>query len=382
MIDFTTNRHKLFYIKLFSNLLNSSEMDQISMMPDGDMIVLIYIRLLDYARGSKTGILETEINGIHYPDSIRRIKIALKHYSEIAIESSIKILIQFGFMSIHSTGAFVLNNYADIGGAETPDARRMRVSRLKQAPKIEQVTEHCSNNVTKPTIKKPPILHSNIKLSETNNVQNNVQTREEDKNSNSFSLKKESNTTSVVVTELGNAPMKTDDFYKTIIDEFNSTCTKLATVELPELENHYQMIKTLIRRHGVKVEQFKKAFSIVANTPFLTGQNKRGWKPTLTWILQYKNFQKILNGVYEPWTSKVRPGIAERHSEIDRDLIMYANAYGKMDINPLAENIYENVSDEEYFTVIKSLPRVVINEIEKLMEESKKYAKYENRASQ
>lgn len=136
MQDFTKNNHKLFFIKLYSNLINSPEMEQISMMPDGHMIFSLYIRLIDYARGSKTGILETEINGVKYPDSIKKLKLALKFYSELEIETSLKILINFGFISIHQSGAFVLEKYNMIGSAE--ETKWAIYKRLERQSKQEQ----------------------------------------------------------------------------------------------------------------------------------------------------------------------------------------------------------------------------------------------------
>jgi hypothetical protein len=46
------------------------------------------------------------------------------------------------------------------------------------------------------------------------------------------------------------------------------------------------------------LEWWKKFFTLIGNSKFLTGENDRGWKPDLEWITKQENFLKICEEKY------------------------------------------------------------------------------------
>ncbi|MEM4167769.1 MAG: hypothetical protein QXW98_04940 [Candidatus Caldarchaeum sp.] len=56
------------------------------------------------------------------------------------------------------------------------------------------------------------------------------------------------------------------------------------------------------------LEHWKLLFQAVLRSPFLLGDNKRGWRATFDWLLSAENATKVLEGVYEP-RAKVRAPI-------------------------------------------------------------------------
>ena len=45
-------------------------------------------------------------------------------------------------------------------------------------------------------------------------------------------------------------------------------------------------------------KSWQELFDQIKNSPYLMGKNDRGWKVDLTWIVDYDNAVKVLNGRY------------------------------------------------------------------------------------
>ena len=378
--------NKIYYIRLFDNMLNSPEMNEIRTLPDGHKIVSFFISLLMYLKGSKTGVLEEVIAGTPLPISADKLRLELRYWNALEVETALRVLNRYGFISINNQMAFVVNNYIDIGGAETKEASIMRRLRKSKADRKEigttettfkttnKVTNNVTNNVSENADSEKTLsLESEKKV--TNNVTNNVSAIVLDSMSVVQEINQNNNSDSLPPFEnKGNEPRTKEEFYKVIINLYNETCTKLPKLEMPD-SNHHQLIDALIL-DGVKVEEFKKVFSKVADNEFFNGKfSSRGWRANFGWILNPTHFKRILNGEYDKWSKGVRLGISSRFSEIDKDLVYYAENYGRLKINPLEVNVYDDVSDEEYFTAIKALPLIVVEEITKQMDKSSRFAK-------
>lgn len=101
--------------------------------------------------------------------------------------------------------------------------------------------------------------------------------------------------------------------YQQIIDAYNQNCGSL-----PKATKLTDKRKRAIRTcaaQGFSVDDMREAFQKAASTPFLTGQNERGWRANFDFIIKPDNMQKILEGAYG---SAVPQG---EHS-YDLDLIM------------------------------------------------------------
>lgn len=65
-------------------------------------------------------------------------------------------------------------------------------------------------------------------------------------------------------------------------------------------------LQAVIREHGLPT--FLEAVSKVGSSSFCRGENERGWKADLDFILQAKSFTKILEGHYDDRQPAVRAG--------------------------------------------------------------------------
>ena len=57
-------------------------------------------------------------------------------------------------------------------------------------------------------------------------------------------------------------------------------------------------IENAVKKYGM--DGLHQAFVKAASSPFLRGKNKRGWKANFDWIMKPENFQKIMEGNYDP----------------------------------------------------------------------------------
>ena len=82
---------------------------------------------------------------------------------------------------------------------------------------------------------------------------------------------------------------------KKFFDQFNSKCTGLSKVQIL---NQPRKTKIAARIRDVGIEKAFGIIETVAKSNFLNGENDRNWKATFDWILEPKNFTKILEGNY------------------------------------------------------------------------------------
>jgi len=83
--------------------------------------------------------------------------------------------------------------------------------------------------------------------------------------------------------------------FQEIIEIFNSICSDLPKVE-KITEPRKKLIVSRIKEHSL--EEIGKVFNLVKDSDFLSGR-KSDWKANFDWIMNPKNFIKILEGNYK-----------------------------------------------------------------------------------
>lgn len=82
---------------------------------------------------------------------------------------------------------------------------------------------------------------------------------------------------------------------KKFFDEFNEKCTRLSKVQIL---NQQRKTKISARIRDFGLEKTFSIIDLVSVSNFLNGENDRNWKASFDWILEPKNFTKILEGNY------------------------------------------------------------------------------------
>lgn len=91
-------------------------------------------------------------------------------------------------------------------------------------------------------------------------------------------------------------PVRAVTNYKLVVDMFHEVCTSFPKVTTLS-DKRKAAIKRLMNNH--KEEEIKEAFTIAESTPFLKGDNNRGWKANFDWLINETNFIKVIEHNYD-----------------------------------------------------------------------------------
>lgn len=84
--------------------------------------------------------------------------------------------------------------------------------------------------------------------------------------------------------------------YEEIRDLYHRLCTSFPRLRSIEGERK-QAVKDRWNRYP-SLETFEELFRVAESSPFLKGQNDRGWQADFDWMMKESNFLKILEGKY------------------------------------------------------------------------------------
>jgi hypothetical protein len=83
-----------------------------------------------------------------------------------------------------------------------------------------------------------------------------------------------------------------------VVDAWNSTAQRFGLQAVRKLTpERRRKISTRIRQSPV--EDFTEAIAAIGRSAFLRGENDRGWKINFDWMLEPKNFTKMIEGNYD-----------------------------------------------------------------------------------
>lgn len=99
--------------------------------------------------------------------------------------------------------------------------------------------------------------------------------------------------------------------YNGIKDAYNETC-----VSLPHLRALSDARKKSIkaRLNTYTVEEMHEVFRKAESSEFLTGKNDRNWTATFDWLMKDSNFAKVLDGNYD---NRKKPAINAEMTDLD-----------------------------------------------------------------
>lgn len=90
--------------------------------------------------------------------------------------------------------------------------------------------------------------------------------------------------------------------YQKVIALYNDICHDLPPCQRLSATRR-KAIEELLH-DGYTLDNLQTLFTMTAETPFLRGENERGWKADLDWLLKPENVEKVLDGKYTKWGEK------------------------------------------------------------------------------
>lgn len=272
------------WIKLATDIFDNRKIKAIEQMPDGDAIVVIWLKILTLAGTVNDGGSVYFTRDIPYSDQL----LAAQFSRPLPlIQLALSTFEKFGMIEIVDDIIHVSNweKYQNIEGMDKiREQNRLRKQRQREREKA--LTDKCHVTVTG--------SHAT------------EEDKEEDKNKNKIYKK----TTSSLSTSVDPAPTITAS---EVVDLYHEICKSYPRVRSLS-DNRRKAINARLRTHSI--DDIKEVFEKAENSSFLKGKNKRNWSANFDWLMTDNNFCKILDGNYDDKQEKPKE---EVHRVIDWD---------------------------------------------------------------
>lgn len=256
------------WIKMATNIWDNRKIVQIESLPDGDTIIVIWLKLLCLAGTTNDSGMVYFTKEIPYTEQMLS---TLFNRPLATIQFALKVFQEFEMISIIDDFLQISNwkKYQNIEGMDKiREQNRIRKQNQRERQKImieQDMSRDMSRDVTQ---------------------QNKIKNKKED-------IDKEKDNKLIVSKD---TICQTD--VRRVIEEWN----KLQEVGINPIRDikpsskRYQLLKGRIREYGI--DEVLNAINNVRNSDFLRGENNRGWMITFDWFVKPNNFIKTLEGNY------------------------------------------------------------------------------------
>ena len=292
---------KYYYLKLKENFFDSEEMIILQSMQDGyiysDILMKLYLRSL-----KNEGKLMFKDVIPYTPDVLATV---VRHQVG-TVEKALDLFRKLGLVEVLDNGAIYMMDIQNFIGESSTEADRKRQYRAKieqekgnKIALIEDVGQMSGQMSSKCPDKNPPELEIELEIEKEIDIEIEKDIEKKKREKKKTMDSKESSSSS---------SKQVDEF----ISLYHDVCKSLPKVRIVT-DKRKKAIKTLLSK--ISLEEIKEAFEIIEKTPFLKGDNDRGWKPNIEFLVKHDNIVKILEGFYDSSSqSNVQPQKQERYN--------------------------------------------------------------------
>lgn len=285
------------WIKLRIDMFDDEKIKVIQNMPDGDALLVIWIRLLALAgKTNDNGYLylsedlpyTDEMLSIIFGKNISTVRMALQLFENLKmIENDTKGIYLVNFDKHQSLAK--LDSIREYNKEKKKESRIRQKQSLEGVQKMSLTCQTCQDTEVELEVDKELDLEEEVD-------------KEEDKDKEN------------TIVPIGTCSAKAERInYQLISDTWNNLGLPKITKIVPNSKRQ-TMIKARIRENGF--EQFIQAINNISLSEFLLGKNDRGWVITFDWFIKPSNFIKVLEGNYNTTLSKsyskVKPTLEEQ----------------------------------------------------------------------
>lgn len=257
------SERRLYWLKLKESFFTDKAMKKLRRMAGGDTYTVIYLKML---------LLGLKNNGRIYYDGVEDT-----FHEEIALELDEEPEnVQFCMLFLEKNGLLEKVSETEAFLTETPEltiseaastarSRRSRAKKALQCNSDATVTQQCCNK--------------NATL-EKDNKRKDTDTDIEAYIAPSCSAACEPSARARTVVD-----------YQAIVDDYNTTCTKLPACKKLS-ETRKRAIKARLNTYSA--EELHKVFVAAQNSSWHTGENDRNWRADFDWLMTDRNAAKML----------------------------------------------------------------------------------------
>ncbi len=249
------------WIKMATDIFDNRKIRQIESMPEGDSIIVIWVKLLCLAGNINDSGMVYFTREIPYTDQMLSYQF---NRPITIIQMALRTFQQFGMVELIDNILHISNweKYQNIEGMDKiREQNRLRKQRQRERQKLLLESNEMSRD-----------SHGTVTECHATDIEEERE-KERDKE------KKE----------------KRID-YNGIKDAYNTLCPSLpACRSLSEARK--RAIKARLQHYTE--EDIKEAFIKAENSDFLKGKNDRNWQANFDWLLKDANIAKVLDGNYD-----------------------------------------------------------------------------------
>lgn len=295
---------RFYWIKLKDSFLTSETVDFLMSQKEGANYVVLY-QMLCLKTLNTNGRLERQIGEVIVQFDTEKIQRDCKYFTLDTVRVALELYKKLGLVYVDNNGVLVLADYENLVGSETDYAQKKRVERnnkkiggntreLPRADEYEKKDEdderesstynYEDNGVDNNGDKSGDIVPIEIRdkrLDIRDKIIDNKIPEKEDKKA-----------------EVSDREVRVRFEIESIIEQWNS----LSAYGIPKIRSmdkkspRYKYLSVRLDEYGF--DTIVEAIRIVEQSPFLMGENDRGWTITFDWFIGKTNFVKVLEGNY------------------------------------------------------------------------------------
>lgn len=276
---------KYYWIKLKKSFIEGDAFDFLMAQKQGSNYIVLYLMLCMQTINT-SGTMAQQIGEVIVPFDAAKIQRDCKYFDYDTIVVAIELFKKIGLIYEQNGNTLSIANYNELVGSETDYSVKKRRQRNKGIETKEPEIDKPSKNII---IGMDSGGDSGGDIVPTENRDKSIENRDKSielENRDRGESRGERATKSVALCE-ANASL--------IIEAWNS----LDLTALKSITNtRLKLTKARIAEYGL--DTFIDTIISIKESPFLLGQNAKGWMITYDWLVKPNNFVKVLEGNYKP----------------------------------------------------------------------------------
>lgn len=297
------------WIKLRIDMFDDEKIKIIQSMPEGDAILVIWIRLIALAGKCNANGLVLVEDEFPYSDEMLSVIFA-KPLSTVRL--ALKTFEKFRMIETTQKGIYITNfdKHQNVEGMDRiREQNRIRKQRERDRKKALRLEESSSEVPALPD-SGGENEHDNsrevTKASRDNSREVTQQREDKEKEEEIYNISSNEDIVGEAPTAAAAGPKAERLVYNLIMDDYNNTC-----VDLPKIralsDARKRSIKTLLNElENLKLfpgftpyEKLHQIFAAAQESDFLSGRNKKWDGCSFDWLLKKANVLKVLEGNYK-----------------------------------------------------------------------------------
>lgn len=277
------------WIKIATDIFDNRKIRMIESMPDGDAIIVIWVKLLCLAGNINDKGFIYLTQEIPYTDQMLSVQFG-KPLSTVQL--ALKTFKEFGMIEIVDDMLHISSweKYQNVDGMEKiREQTRKRVADYRERKALESKSEVC-NATCNATVTQCNALDIELERELDKELDKD---KERDR-------EKEKDLKTLIVSN--DTICQTD--VRQVIEKWNELQSFGITPvsKMSPDSKRYKSLVARIRQFGI--DDVCKAIDNIKDSPWLLGQNKDGWTIDIDWFAKPTNFQKVFDGNYIKKTAK------------------------------------------------------------------------------